>query len=88
MGKTFSYTVKTKPRVLLGVIKERLKNQPDIKFSGDEQSGHMKGKGFEGKYNFSESSKGTEVFLSIGKKPWPIPWSRIKAKIDSEAKNW
>lgn len=88
MAKTFTYTVKTEPKKLLSVIKEKLKNQPDIKFSGDEKSGQMKGKGFEGKYRITESSAGTEVSLTIDKKPWPIPWGLIESKIDSEAKNW
>ena len=88
MAKTFTYTVKTPPRELLVVIKEKLKIQPDIKFSGDENSGQMKGKGFEGKYSITESSSETEVSLTIDKKPWPIPWGLIKSKIDAEAKNW
>lgn len=87
MAKTFTYTVKTKPKELLSVIKEKLKNQPDIKFSGDEKSGQMKEKGFDRKYSMSVSSKGTEISLTIEKKP-PIPWFLIKSKIESEAKKW
>jgi hypothetical protein len=88
MAETFSYTVKTKPEDLLQTLKGKLRGHDQIVFTGDETSGHMKGRGFEGSYSMSRTPSGTEIALTISKKPFIIPWSIIESKLDEEARNW
>ena len=88
MARPFTYTIKTKPVDLLRIVNEKLRDQKDIEFSGDEKSGHIEGKGFKGTYEIVESSLGSNISLTITKKPLIAPWALVKAKIDAEAKNW
>ena len=88
MARSFTFTVKTKSMELIRILEEKLKNIPDIEFRGNESSGLIKGKGFEGTYIMSDTSEGTSITLNITKKPFIIPWITIQNKLDSEVKKW
>ena len=89
MGQTYIYTVKSKLGHVLKKIKTLLKDYPKIPFSVNEKKGNLKKwKGFEANYSIEESSSGTEIRVEITKKPFPIPWSIIKYRLDSETRKW
>ena len=88
MAKTFRHAIKTKPVDVIAYIKDKLANTPEIQFEGNEESGHVKGKGYEGKYSMNENLSGTVVEITIVKKPFIHPWFAIKSKIEDVAKKW
>lgn len=87
MGKAFSYTFKCRSADLFKLLEKEIHSQ-GIKFEGDEKSGHMKGKGFEVEYNMSESSSGTELSITVNKKPFILPWMGISSMLDLKIREW
>ncbi|MBS3741293.1 MAG: hypothetical protein KGY75_08085 [Candidatus Cloacimonetes bacterium] len=87
MARTFKYTVNKKPQQLFTILKEKLKGQVDINFVGDENSGKIEGSGFAGDYIITKTDVGTEIEMTITKKPIIIPWGLIETKLNEELGN-
>jgi len=87
MARTFNYTVNKQPKQLFRLLKEELKGQVDINFVGDEKSGEIEGSGFEGEYIIKKTTAGTEIEITITKKPIIIPWGLIETKLNEEFGN-
>ena len=87
MARAFKYTVNKNPQQLFTILKEKLKGQVDINFVGDENSGEIEGSGFEGNYIITKTDAGTEIEMTITKKPIIIPWGLIETKMNEELGN-
>ena len=88
MPRTFKYSVKITAYEMLRILKDKLKDRPDIEHVGNEITGRMKGKGFEAEYTVTEHSSGSDISITIKKKPLIVPWSLIQSQLDSVAQNW
>jgi len=83
MARTFTYQINSDPEGLVATAKEK-SAENGITFEGDAASGRIEGKGFSGAYIID----GSQISLSIDKKPAFVPWSLVENKLAEQVKKW
>jgi hypothetical protein len=77
-GKTYQFALSKNPAVVIESARKKASTN-GVDFHGDESAGHFAGKGLQGSYRI----EGTQLSLTIAKKPMILPWGVIESSIKS-----
>ena len=70
MTKTYKYSLSLSPDELLNHAKKEAAKFPGIDFQGDVERGHANGMGFKGRYEATQSERGTDLEITVTKPLW------------------
>jgi len=87
MDRTLRYLLRTSPGELLEIARSRIEDLPSVSIMGDCERGSFAARGIRIRYAMLASDGGTELTLTISRKP-PVPWKIVKSYMDREAEKW
>jgi hypothetical protein len=76
MSKVFEFKLNSDRDVVLKRMR-KLAQEHEMKCEGDDNSGVISGKGFQGRYEFQQGS----VIVTLETKPWIVPWPLAEKEI-------
>lgn len=79
---TLKFKLKISPREMLLLINEVLATVDGIDFQGNEAHGTAGGRGVAGFYDATSCPEGTNLVLTITKKPFYLTKGRLKREIE------
>jgi hypothetical protein len=77
-GKTYRVALSKEPAVVIEQARAKASTN-GVEFHGDETEGRFAGKGLQGTYRI----EGSQLSLTIAKKPMILPWGVIESSIKS-----